>query len=256
MKNFIKIIMLSTLSLAAISSLNTHCIPYETFQAMRSAFINLSLHSKNFVRYHTDTYRTYLNTSQGDQSSKILNLVMLRAKHLYGFELACPVTIQNGNDAYTDERIIFKNGIPAKSMHRKIVLGKDIVTTSSNDFLTYTLMHENKHCTENHGLKFASVMNTHEETALNIAQEEEADAAIKHIPELCHAAAQTHSDKIGQERKALCTFDLRNLLTLYDSNDPSSLKHIEIINELSHPLYKRRALYFKKWAEDGGLKTL
>lgn len=94
--------------------------------------------------------------------------------------------------------------------------------------------------------------------------EERADAGVRQFPDLCldqydffmksgdRQCKQLEQELLNQKDRQMRA-KYATVLSILNSKNPELIKTIEFE---THPYSYRRALYFKKWAEDGGLKNI
>lgn len=248
-------------------------MPFAAFEWAKSLFTtHLRLNNKDLfkrmIRYQTDEYRDHLDASTNnpadeDYINKVIGLVTLRAKHLYGFESQYPILIDYSlpvTPASTTASLIKHNG-ELQAINKRIYLHNRSAGYKDNDILTFELMHEHEHLFKDHGLqkiKLAQALNTNKSVTFNNVTisseafskdkgiisrlcEQEADAAIQMHASLCRAATGYFRQCLQSIRQD--SYD--HTISLLD--DPEELKKHERGD--SHPHHKRRFLYFKKWAE-------
>jgi hypothetical protein len=213
------------------------------------------------------------------------------AANAYGFICKYPVLAHPGLMKQTESPAHFLHSIDKSTLttvSKTIIFDQEYFDklVQNNDFKTLTAhtIHEHTHLDEDHGiLLLRAQMDFQKQTnktisvsdmnpgntpdtilRLNRALEERADAGIKRFPDLClnqyryfmkdgDREYSELQEELRNEKKPEMRKSIEMVLAIFHSNNPDLIKTVE---NATHPNPYRRALYFKKWAQDGGLKNI
>lgn len=214
------------------------------------------------------------------------------AANAYGFICKYPITAHPGLMKQTQSPAHFVHNIDKSTLttvSKHIIFDQEyfdrLIQSSDLKTLTAHTIHEHTHLEEDHGITllraqldsqklkndnfpFVGDMNPGNTPnallTLNRSLEERADAGLKRFPDLCLNQYHYSMKDGDREYKELQQEWLNeqdpqqrdliaSVLAIFRSNNPELIKTIE---NATHPNPYRRALYFKKWAEDGGLKNI
>jgi hypothetical protein len=214
------------------------------------------------------------------------------AANVYGYICKYPITAYPGLMKQTQSPAHFAHQIDASNLttvSKQIIFDQEyfdkLVQKNDLKTLTASMIHEHTHLDQDHGIlllraqielqkqtkntvSFVGDMNPGNTPdtilGLNRTLEERADAGVKRFPDLC--LNQYHyfmkdgdreykelQQELLNEKDPQMRSTIETVLKIFRSNNPELIKTVE---NGTHPNPYRRALYFKKWAQDGGLKNI
>lgn len=211
------------------------------------------------------------------------------AANAYGFICKYPISVVRDYKypVNSSQAVAVNNQNQLSYASKDIIYDERFFEENSLKTLTSFMIHEHTHLDEEHAIDIvrahldfknnknvtigSKLWKPEESQAAMLAlfrnSEERADAGLKPFPDLClnlhHFFKNLGEKQSNNLEQKLCTetdpekrSHLATMLSILRSNNPELIKNSGIEDSQTHPIHWRRALYFKKWAQEGGLKNI